>query len=224
MLSFLSLLAYSSEVLSGLEKFAKSFSDELKKANINLSTGKGLDRIKVAEKQNGKIVLSNLFDSKKHTDIAKCYQRLKSALDSNFNVYLYDAGKTYPKEIKQNGIKISSSDIKKTDELNAPKKPSFIKSILNKITFGRAYKDELSKYEFDKETYKYKNEEEKLLNSYEKERGKVVNQEIAEINRIPMDNQKIKFDLELRGKVNQIQSQKVSDLSKDKTTTPKTRK
>lgn len=206
------------------EKWAKSFSNELRKANINLSTGKGIDRIKVAENQNGKIVFNNLFDSKKHTDLNKCYRRLKSVLDSNFSVYLYDSGKTYPKEIKQNGMEISCVDAKKTEDLREPKKPNFVKLILNKITFGRVYKDEFSKYEYEKETYKYKCEETEVLSTYEKEREKVAKQEIAEISRVPVDSNKIKFDVELRDKINERQSQRVSDLSKNKSPTQNIRK
>lgn len=202
-----------------LEKWAKSFSRELKNANINLSTGKGIDRIKVAENQNGQIVFKNLFNSKKHTDIVKCYQKIKSVLDSNFNIYLYDVGKTYPKEIKQNGMEISCVDVKKIEDLREPKKPNFAKLLLNKITFGRVYKDEFSKYEYEKETYKYKCEENKALSSYEKEREKVTKQEIAEISRIPVDSNKIKFDIDLRDKIGERQSQRVNQLSNNKKNT-----
>lgn len=207
-----------------LEKWAKSFTNELKNANINLSTGKGFDRIKVVEKQNGKIVLNNLFDSKKHTDLTKCYQRLKAALDSNFSIYLYGSGKTYPKEIKQNGMEISCVEVAKISDINKPKKPNFVKSILNKITFGRAYKDEFSKYQFEEENYKNKCEENEILNAHGKDRGKVVKQEISEINRLSVDNSQIKFDVELRDKINERQSQRVSDLSKNKSPTQNTRK
>lgn len=207
-----------------MEEWAKSFSDVMKKANINLSTGRGLDRIKVAVKQDGKIVLNNLFDVKKQRDMVKCYQKLKASFDSNFSVYLYDAGKTYPKELKLNGLEVTTMDVKKNDYLIAPKKPNILKSIINKITFGRVFEDDFSKYEFEKEVYNQKLEKNNALNSYEKEREKTVKQEIAEIERFPVNGDRLKFDTELKNKIEEINASRVSNLSKNKGPSQATRK
>lgn len=185
-----------------------AFSKDLK---IDLNNTKDLKKLFAVEKVDGKMVAKPLFNEKQ--DTAKdYYKRMKAVTLNGGKIFAFRNG-----ESKAQRVLFENGDFKLVDaktNLVEPTKPSLGKRFINTITFGVAFKNEISKYKFDLEKYNTEKDIEQAVLNQEENRKIDAEEEIASNDRIPLDSKKLEKDLGME-KVSQKQkSQPVSETNK----------
>lgn len=185
-----------------------AFTKDLK---IDLNNPQDLKKLFTVEKDGKNLVTKPLFDERQ--DTAKdYYKRMKAVTLNGGKIFAFKNGESQAQRVvfENDNFKLTTLAQKAVE----PTKPSLAKRFLNTITFGLAYKSEMSKYQNDYTNYKNKTKTEQLIAEQENARKTDAEKEMINSNRIPLDDEKLKKDLGM-GKLNQKQkSQPISEANK----------
>lgn len=176
---------------AAVDKYLNDFNKSLNKLQIDLSDNDSLKRLKVMEKVNGKWSIQPLI-SEGMTNEQK-YAKINALFTSNDTVIMaYDKGKVEPNEVKfgKNGPEISKYTIQEDKEPDFPKKVPTSHRFFNTITFGRAYQNEIRKYNNDVAIIDAVREKNRVFSADVSDRVAEAAKETSNITRIRMSNDK----------------------------------
>ena len=205
-----------------VDKYLNNFNKALNKLQIDLSDNDSLKRLKVMEKVNGKWSIQPLI-SEGMTSEQK-YAKINALFTSNDTVIMaYDKGKVEPNEVKfgKNGPEISKYTIQEDKEPDFPKKVPASHRFFNTITFGRAYQNEIRKYNNDIAIIDAIREKNRVFSADVSDRIAEAVKETSNITRIRMsdDKQFLKdLDLDKDKEITSMNIDKDKEKSLDKNT------
>ena len=207
---------------AAVNKYLNDFNKALNKLDIDLSDNDSLKRLKVMEKVNGKwsiqpVITDDMTNEQK-------YAKINALFISNDSVIMaYGRGKLEPNEVKfgKNGPEISKYSIQEEKEPDFPKKVPASHRFFNAITFGRAYQNEIRKYNNDLAIIDAVREKNRVFSADVSDRITEAVKETSNITRIRMsdDKQFLKdLDLDKDKEITSMNIEKDKEKSLDKDT------
>lgn len=193
-----------------LLKWKDKLDDFTKELKIDLDNPDDLKKMFAVEKVGNKFVTNPLFNDN-HITAKDYYKRMKSVNLNGGKIFAFKNGESKAQKIVSENGEFKLVDAKAN--ITKPNKPNLAKRILNAITFGKAYKNELSKYQADLQNFKKENEIEQLVSQQEDLRKADAENELISSSRIPLDSEKLKKDLGME-KVSPNKSEPVAETSK----------
>ena len=205
-----------------VDKYLNDFNKALNKLNIDLSDNDSLKRLKVMEKVDGKWSIQPLITDGMTNE--QKYAKINALFTSNDTVIMaYGRGKVEPNEVKfgKNGPEISKYAIQEDKEPDFPKKVPASHRFFNAITFGRAYQNEIRKYNNDVAIIDAIREKNRVFSTDVSDRIAEAVKESSNITRIRMSNDKqfLKdLDLDKDKEITSMNIEKDKEKSLDKDT------
>lgn len=200
--------ALAQSELSGWKEQIEKITSELK---IDLNNSCDLKRLFAVEKVNGKFTAKSLFDEK-HDNARDYYKRIKGVTLNGGRIFAFKNGESEAKEVTfENGeFKLN----KAKNELTQPVKPSLGKRVLNTITFGIAFKNEISIYNSELKNFEQEKQLSEVVLKQEENRKIDAENEIENNNRILLDSEKLKKDLGMEASSQKQKTQPIKETEK----------
>ena len=207
---------------AAVDKYLNDFNKALNKLQIDLSDNDSLKRLRVMEKVDGKWSIQPLITDGMTNE--QKYAKINALFTSNDTVIMaYGRGKLEPNEVKfgKNGPEISKYTIQEDKEPAFPKKVPASHRFFNTITFGRAYQNEIRKYNNDLAIIDAVREKNRVFSADVSDRIAEAVKETSNITRIRMsdDKQFLKdLDLDKDKEITSMNIDKDKEKSLDKDT------
>lgn len=177
---------------SELTEWKKSLDNFAQELKVDLNNPQDLKKIFAITKDGGDMVAKPLFDTS-HDSPKDYYKRMQAVTLNGGRIFAFRNGESNAQRVVFENNKFRLVDEK--PNVQEPTKPSLSKRILNTLTFGIAYKNEIEKYQRELKEFNNEMKIEQIIAKQQTARMPEAKQELVNNNRIPLDDEKLKKDL-----------------------------